>query len=379
MKYPSHTVRLVSQALLLFGFTFTALNAQAEPFNFKYIDKQKWHQLETEHYSIFANLRPKGLEDAGRQLEKYRAFSRLFLVTDPSGAARGAKTRLFLTNSDKTWKSLGLPKTTVSVYQTIPGVGAIIFARTNGFFGSQGLKRPNEGRAILLSAIASEMLASEGLTKTLPSWFITGFSFYLATYSEPKEGIMLGDPTAHRNRIYGLTNRLGHMGGLDTAELFRPAFKPNNDPSGSTSRRKKIKNSNSFYMRSFVAVHYFYADKDRRAQMFDYLAKIETGEDYTNAFEEVFEYGFEELDKRLFKYITSRHMLARVYAYEAIEPLLDVPEQSKLNPISSKEFFKKLLPTFSIMSDTLFAPEDKKALLVKIKEKYGKLFEQPSL
>ncbi len=168
-------------------FYCAAFSATAQ-IKVKSLNKKKWVLVESENFSIYTDLSVKRATLTATQLENYRAFCNLFIGI--KSKSNPSKLTLFVTDSSATWKSMGMQRELVSLYTSPSVQSAYLFTNINGFFGSS-FREANGGRSVVLRSIASEIFHNVGLT-SYPYWFRTGLPFYLATYSEPKNSIMLG-------------------------------------------------------------------------------------------------------------------------------------------------------------------------------------------
>jgi len=182
----------------LIGWTLPSL---AEPVNIKSLSKSKWLRVTTDNFEIYTNTSSKKASLIALQLEKYRGFCALLLRLKATSSAK--KTVLFLAKNRRTWKMLGLPKDLVAVYRNYPERPSYIYSNIEGFTGNS-LRKGNPGRATVLNAIAFDLFDQMKMGMEFPLWFKRGFAHYLATYTETKNGIILGRLDAMQGRIYSV-------------------------------------------------------------------------------------------------------------------------------------------------------------------------------
>ena len=112
--------------------------------------------------------------------------------------------------------------------------------------------------------------------------------------------------------------------------------------------------------------------------MFDYLKRIEQGEDYQIAFKSVFNLDFEQFDRELLGYISGRRMYARVFPHDAINPHLKIGNVGNAKSISQPEFFRRFISNIGNFSESRFGFAERKKLADQVKAKYGSIFNNKS-
>ena len=180
-----------------------------------------------------------------------------------------------MTEPRRIWKGMGLAGEFVSVQLNRPGMPTRMFADIKGFFG-YSFRVANSGRSVVLNAITQNSLNSAGIDEGYLHWFRVGFAYYLVTYTESSDRIVLGNVGAYRNRISAILNSGGGVTGFDSEALF--ARKTFNQKAVTGNNRKWVRQANRNYMYSFFTVRYLYADNTRRQRLIGYLRAVTLGQ-----------------------------------------------------------------------------------------------------
>ena len=328
-------MKKVILSFVFFAFSFASL-AYAD-INMKSLAKKKWKRVETANFVIISDISAKKVRTTAEQLERFQAFSAFFLNIKVPEKSVEQKALLYVTDKRATWKSFGLDKDLVSVFASNARGETVMFADVNGFFGGS-FRKSNSGRAVLLKALALKLFSDAGLNDSnYPLWFRQGFAFYLASYSEPKNSILLGSVEPYKNRISSLFTRTGALASFDTKNLFARKKRPEYI---SGSRASWLTRVNRFYMESFLTLHYLYADNDRRSKMVAYLKAIQAGQDQDDAFNSAFELSYTEFNSNIRSYLNGSSMLARSMDREQVMKLVELPDEFSSERIDDAQFFK---------------------------------------
>jgi hypothetical protein len=339
-------------------------NVSAE-IKLKSLAKKKWTLVESDNFEIITDLPAKKAKLTAEQLEKYRAFCALWLNITPN--ENTSKMVMFLTKKSSTWKAMGIDENWVSLYSHREGIAPQMFVNVKGLFG-RSFQNSNSGRAVVLNAIANDMFSNAGLDNKFPLWFRTGFGFYLATYAEPGDKVVLGSIAAYEHRIYSVFNAGGGMASFDSQELM--LRKKNDRRIDSRSNPQRLRDLNRFYMHSFLIIHYLHSSNELRKQMFTYLRLVVSGVREEEAVKEAFSKSFEELDKDLRKYAAGSRLTARVMQKQQIESLLTLPESYQVSAIDDAIFFEYYAKALLELSESSVSNKDKQAFLKDYKKRY---------
>lgn len=327
--------------------------------------KKKWTLVESDNFKIITDLPAKKAKLTAEQLEKYRAFCALWLNITPN--ENTSKMVMFLTQKSSTWKAMGIDKDWVSLYSHREGIAAQMFVNVKGLFGSS-FRNSNSGRAVVLNAIAKDMFSNAGLDNKFPLWFRTGFAFYLATYAEPGDKVVLGSVAAYEQRISSVFNTGGGMTSFDSKELL--SRKKNDRRVDSRSNPQRLRDVNRFYMQSFLTIHYLHSSNELRKQMFTYLKLVVSGGSEEEAAKAAFSKSFQELDKDLRKYAAGSRLTARVMEKQQIESLLTLPESYQVSSIDDAQFFEYYAKALLELSESSVTNKDKQKFLKEYKKRY---------
>jgi len=272
---------------------------------------------------------------------------------------------------------MGISKDRVSIFRRSLD-SSTMFVNVNGFFGSS-FKNPNAGRAVVLNAITHDLFSQVGMDTKYPLWFRTGFAYYLASYSEPKNNIMLGDVTAYSARLSSMLSRSGRVKKFDASMVF--SRKKDIEKTSGTSRGTWLRNTNNFYMSSFLVVHYLYADDSRRRKLVTLLEKLIDGESHESAFESAFLTSYAQFDDEMHQYITARSLNARVWNRDAIKERLNLNSEYQVSQLESIDFFRKFARSINDFDGQTFPQEIKSKLVKDLKIAYPEIFvsQQPAL
>lgn len=359
----------------IFAFALSLMlttNALADV-KIKLLAKKKWTLVESENFKIITDISTKKARLTTEQLEKYRAFCAFFLNAKPqqSTGTKSSDTKmiLFMTDARRTWKGLGLPDEYVSVQLNRPGMPTRMFVDIKGFFGNS-FRVANSGRSVVFNAIAQDSLNSAGIDERYPLWFRVGFAYYLATYTESSNRIVLGSLEAYTNRIRSILNSGGGVTSFDSESLFaRTTF---NQKASTGNSQQWLRQANRNYMHSFFTVHYLYADNTRREQLIDYLGAVISGQSQEQAFVAAFSMGYEELDKDLRQYVSGSSLFASAMDRQKVEALMALPvdESYKVSRIDDSEFFKYFAQAIIELDESTIPNQDKQSFLDAYKERY---------
>lgn len=342
-----------------------AENASAE-IKTKSLSKKKWTLVESNNFKIITDISAKKAQLTAQQLEKYRAFCEFFLGFKPKDT--GAKLVLYMTDSRRTWKAMGLSNELASVYVSRSGAPTRMFVDINGFFGNS-FRKSNPGRAVVLNAVTSEIFRGAGIGAEYPLWFRTGFAYYISTYTESSNRIVLGSLEAYQNRYFSILNSAGDVSGFNTLALF--ARKVVSKKLAGTSTEQWLRQTNRYYMESFLTIHYLYADNERREQMVKYLNAVISGQAPDQAFRSAFTMSYTEFDKQMKRYAAGSKLLARSMDREKIQALLSLPESYAVSSIDTAEFFKYFAQGILEIGESSISSEDKQSFLKMYNETYN--------
>jgi len=210
-------MRHTKQLLFLLVLFMSASAVLADPIKTKTISKKKWTLVTSDNFEIITDSRPANAILITEQLEKYREFCLLLL--NIKSIKSDKKIKIYLTKNRATWTAMGLSKDLVSVHRTDNDGVVTIFTNIKGF-GKASLKKSNAGRSNVLNAIASSLFTLSGVSDNYPLWYRVGFAYYLASYSEPKDKIMLGDLKHLEGRLFSLLAPGRGVADFDTQSLF---------------------------------------------------------------------------------------------------------------------------------------------------------------
>ncbi|MFQ3245821.1 MAG: hypothetical protein ACI9SP_002469 [Arenicella sp.] len=376
--------------VIFFAFALSLMlttNALADV-KIKLLAKKKWTLVESENFKIITDISAKKARLTTEQLEKYRAFCAFFLNAKPqqstgtkstgtkstgtkSTGTKNSDTKmiLFMTDARRTWKGLGLPEEFVSIQLNRPGMPTRMFVDIKGFFGNS-FRVANSGRSVVFNAIAQDSLNSAGIDERYPLWFRVGFAYYLATYTETSNRIVLGSLEAYTNRISAILNSGGGVTSFNSESLFaRTTF---NQKTSTGNSRQWLRQANRNYMHSFFTVHYLYADNTRREQLIDYLRAVISGQSQEQVFVTAFSMDYTELDKDLRQYVSGSSLSARAMDRQKVEALMALPvdESYKVSRIDDSEFFKYFAQAIIELDESTIPNQDKQSFLDAYKERY---------
>ena len=352
-----------SAALAFIVLFLVSVSATAE-IKIKSLVKKKWTLVESGNFKIITDLSTKKARLTAEQLEKYRAFCALWLNVKPK--ENTDKMVVFMTQKSSTWRAMGLDETWVSLHTSREGIAPQMFVNVKGLFGTS-FRKPNSGRAVVLNSLTQELFNSVGIDEQYPLWFRTGFAYYLATYTEPGDKIMLGSLDSYRERISSLLSH-NNVIRFDTQKLL--AQKKMLTQAGFNSKNKWLLDVNRFYMQSFFTVHYFYSNNELRKQMFAYLKAVIADEVEGGAANPTFTNDFKEFDNELRSYSSGTKLMARVMDRAEVEKLLTIPTQYDVSLIDDAQFFEYFAAAVLELGESSLSNHDKQAFLRAYKQRY---------
>jgi hypothetical protein len=356
--------RAITVALLLSLLMASSAFAKVK---IKSLAKKKWTVVESENFKIVTDVSVKKARLTAQQLEEYRAFCSFFLNIKAKN--NDLKLILFMTDSRRTWRAMGLNDQYVSVQVHRAGTATRMFVDIKGFFGNN-FKVANSGRAVVLNSVAQQLLSSAGLDQSYPHWFRSGYAYYLATYAKSSDQIVLGSVEAYRDRYSALFNQAGGLKSFDSKEIFSRKNFIQKAPGSNKNRYLRQVNRN--YMESFFTVHYLYADSGRRQQMVNYLLAVVAGQSEDQAFTDAFSMSYKEFDKELRKYISGSNLSAIALDREKVRESMIIPtaDSYSVSSIDDAEFFRQFAQAVIEMGEDFIPSKDKQSFLSDYKERY---------
>ncbi|WP_075184914.1 hypothetical protein [Teredinibacter haidensis] len=338
-------------------------SAIAASVNVKKLVAQEWIVIENDRFSIISNATEKQASAMLQELENFH-----YLVSNVFGFGEielAEKIPIVLVNNESVFRALGMPRDYVGIFLSSKRGGAI-FARADKFRSAD--KGQNWGRLVVLHELA-HLLMSHSHRKLISSpWFNEGIAEYLGSYTLNNNQIILGNLSTLRSGFFSPAARSGRRyDSVDTESLFKVTQE--DLKVGLRSSREHNMFVDKFYARSAAVVHYFDANEQRRNLMYQYLALIQKGAEVDNAFEQVFDMDFDDLDRKVNAYVRGRAMTPRVFSLDRSD-LEFAPADNTLVDITPLQIMQKLYGKISLFSDEFLG----KGTRAKMNEEFETVF-----
>lgn len=270
-------------ALILTLSYFWAQDLSAEPSPAK-VSKAKWYYVETDNFSIVADVSKKNAAKLAQNLEKFRSL--VALANEGSFPVKARPVKVFVTDSDQNYKLL------TSYNQRLKYTGGFFRDTINGNYAV--MRYHGSSSVSTLFHEYTHYLTANITNRNLPLWYSEGLAEFLGEMEFRRDNVVL----------YAMINKyhlawIDRMQWLDTEKLFRTRY-------FDRKNRKDRKNTALIYSMSWLAVHYFRSDPELSKQLKQYLYLTQDGVDEAEALQQSMGITFKELNALLKSYSRKR-------------------------------------------------------------------------
>lgn len=234
-----------------------------------------WSRIDSRHFTLYADKNLKAAQQLSEQLELFHELALHITGVRVPEAAPPLPVFLASSPSRFQWLANVDSKMTIGVYRR--GMGGDRMAVVK-YWGDK-----DESMQVLFHEYVHDLMLYSS-TVNYPFWYSEGFPEYLAQV----------DLSVQRAR-FGLPNKthIRHLGYL-TWQPFRRLM--------NRQQSRGVHGYDGFYAQSWLAVHFFMSDPQRRALLVDYLKRYNETGDQRAAYEATFAQAFINLDSELARY-----------------------------------------------------------------------------
>ncbi|MEN3973491.1 hypothetical protein [Emcibacter sp. SYSU 3D8] len=264
------------------------------------LDDDRWQEVRSEHFRIYANGDVEEAKDLAREMENFRRI--VLMATGLRDVEGGVPFTMFAARNRNDFKQFFSQFWVVGVFTgSMRGYYAII---------DMSSRRPNERGKFVRAAdliVKHEyvhFILSTTTRVRYPYWYEEGFAEYLSTARYEDGEVSIGFPVVDRHLSLSDGFGLSSMDKLLT----------------STRVDQKV-NTDNLYAQSWLLVHHLMNTPELRPKVVDYLKRYDETGDSLGAFKAVFGDDLDTLQKRL-----SRKSERGRYEYTRFKPTLPMPE-----------------------------------------------------
>jgi hypothetical protein len=256
-----------------------------------------WSEYRSENFTVVSDLRPRAAEQALRDLERFRIAA--MIVTGLPLRPENTRTQIVMFARSRDFARVRPGDDAVAFYaDTWVGPRMVIGARHNSQATRQSLYHEY-----------AHYLLREHSGMRYPMWYDEGFAELLATAEITRNAVVIGRLDRHGYHAYWLNT----FGVLPVAELLHP------------HRSQRRQDLIRFYASAWIFVHYLQLGDDGndwRAQMRDYVVRLDANQDPVALFEAVFGIKTSEMDAALRAYgRRARYTMLSVHIPEYEQPI----------------------------------------------------------
>jgi hypothetical protein len=249
-----------------------------------------WHEASSDHFVIYADESEKDIRKYSDRLERYYSAMTFVLPVRKGKPSPSNRVTIYVVRSERIVRQLygGKDSRYIQGFY-VPRAGGSLAIIPPIDVSSSG--KASQSELVLMHEYAHHFMA-ENAPYLVPRWYGEGFAEFFATAKfEPDGTVGLGLPAQHR--AYELFQaRDVSIERLLDSKLYEA---------------RKTKNYDNFYGRSWLLFHYLFTDDGRRAQIVDYLNRLNRGEAELAAATAAFG-DLKALDKALDAYLKQRQM-----------------------------------------------------------------------
>jgi len=285
--------------LLLLSFNVSALFA-AEA-DIEGLSNDDWLLITSKNFEIVTDLKEEKARHLIEDLEAYRYFSidmmglQIFSNTKPL--------RILAIADTSNFRKLGLPEMMAGIF-SLTALGYSAIANVSEY--SVNSKVASFGRQVLFHEYNHFLMRLTINSQNYPMWYSEGMAEYWGTFRFDGQKIYIGDAQSLAFRSMDLFNNVGNIN-VDTQKIMATDSLP-------YSSKKDIDKTaiSRFYAQAFFLTHYLHSTAELQATTEKYIEYLGYGYKRDDAFQKAFNISYEELDKKLKKYLKNS-MVKMVY------------------------------------------------------------------
>jgi tetratricopeptide (TPR) repeat protein len=281
----------VQLCLLLLIFTTSTLFAADA--DIEKLSDDDWLLVKSKNFEIVTDLKEEKAHRLIEDLEAYRYFSidmmglTIFTNTKPL--------RILAIGSSSNFRKIGFPELWAGVFNLSPqGYSAI----ANVTEYSANSKAASFGRQVLFHEYNHFLMRLTENSKNYPMWYSEGMAEYWGTFRFDGKKIYIGDAQSISFRTMDMFNIVGGIQ-IDTKKIISTESLPYK------SKKESDKTLISrFYAQSFFLTHYLHSTAELQQATDNYMLYLSYGYKQDDAFQKAYNMSYDELDKKLKKYLT---------------------------------------------------------------------------
>jgi hypothetical protein len=316
--------------LCLLLLTFTTSTLFAADADIEKLSDDDWLLVKSKNFEIVTDLKEEKAHKLVGDLEAYRYFSidiiglNVFTNTKPL--------RILAIGSSSNFRKIGFPEMWAGVFNLSP-LGYSAIANVSEY--SVNAKVASFGRQVLFHEYNHFLMRLTQNSINYPMWYSEGMAEYWGTFRYDGRKIYIGDAQAIAFRASDMFNLVGGFQ-VDTKKIMATESLPYK------SKKESDKTLISrFYAQSFFLTHYLHSTAELQQATANYMQYLSYGYKQDDAFKNAFNMSYEELDKKLKKYL-SFGMIKMVYTLK--EGKNQAPDTDiKITPLNQAAFYANVI------------------------------------
>lgn len=245
-----------------------------------------WQVAKSKHFIIYADDRPKTVQDFATKLERFDQAARVLLKMDDPPVGDGNRVTVFVVPTDDEVRRLA-GDTTGFLQGFYRGrvEGSVVYVpKKSDFDGGIGANP-------ILYHEYSHHLMMQQLDQPYPEWYVEGFAEFMSTPRFEKDG-SVGLGAAPKHRAYSLFNKTLPVEALFTSDVTKL----------SADQRETL------YGRAWLLTHFLIMDEARKGQLTAYVQALSKGQPGLEAARATFG-DFKQLEKDLQAYLNRSRIM----------------------------------------------------------------------
>jgi cytochrome c-type biogenesis protein CcmH/NrfG len=220
-----------------------------------------WHEASSDHFVIYAEESEKDIRKYSDRLERYFSAMSAILPSRKIKPSPSNRVTIYVVRNERIVRQL------YGSGRDARYIGGFYMPRAGGSLAiippiDAGGRNASQSELVLMHEYAHHFMF-ENATYLVPRWYGEGFAEYFATAKFESDGTVgLGLPATHRGPEL-LRAREVSIERLLDSKLY-------------AAWKSKI--YDNFYARSWLLFHYLFTEKERLAQLVDYLNRLNSGE-----------------------------------------------------------------------------------------------------
>lgn len=281
--------------------------------NPKWLEKKNWAKAETDNFLIISDEGEKTAAELAHKLEIFRLTFQFLSGNRVSNQLR--KIKVISVRNRRTFKSIS-----AAIGRSDQAVAFFVDSESGNYSIVKASRTDSKDTEIQTSISRlfheyTHYIANNLSYKALPYWYSEGFADFLSSVKvSDGNHVTFGKPVKY------------HLRAIDVMEWtsIEKIMKASRSADLNESEQYKI------YSQGWLMTHYCLLDKQRNAQLREYIKRIQNGETVNHAFAASFEMSFKEMNTALRKHARKRrHSFKGMTLDSSKTPKI---EASQLNP-----------------------------------------------